>query len=93
MSDLLRGADRPACNLYQAQVATAKNTRHAQPPGFVPDSRLGRPLGSGSGRSTQRAELTLIGSKQTVIQATNETLNVSNALSSGHQRCHVAGSP
>jgi hypothetical protein len=48
---------------------------------------------SGCGRSIRRGELTLTASKPTFMQATGDAMNVSEALSSGHWRCHVAGQP
>jgi hypothetical protein len=52
-----------------------------------------RPFRRGCGRSIRRGELTLTASKRTFMQATGDAMNVSEALSSGHWRCHVAGQP
>jgi len=48
---------------------------------------------SGCGRSIRQGELSLTTSKPTFIQAAGDAMNVSEALSSSHWRCHVAGPP
>jgi hypothetical protein len=49
-------------------------------------------LRSGGRRSIPRRELTLTARMPTLIIAASEAMNVSEALSSSHQNCHIAGS-
>lgn len=57
---------------------------------FSGPSRLGRQC-SGCSRSLRRGDPTLTATQPTFSQAGSEAFKVSEAMSSGHQRCHLVG--